>query len=269
MKRNLVAFGVAVSCVGAALAATGAAAAAPVRPRARLTHFLCQRAIDPGQRLVSVEAVMRPLTGTKGLELKFDLLSKAPGAINFGVVRGGDLGSWITPAKQAITLGTRPGDVWSLNHPVADLPAPASYRFQVLFRWIGAHGRVLATVQRDSKSCFQAELRPDLEAQSLVAQAIPSKPKRDLYVGMVTDSGLTGAGPFAVEFADGGIVKDRTIPHIDAHQTLTVRFEGPLCVSSAPPTMTIDPTQQVDAYTRASNSISATCPPSGSAPPPA
>jgi hypothetical protein len=210
---------------------------------------------------------MRPLAGTKGLELKFDLLSKTAGAFGFTVVRGGDLGTWITPPRQAITLGTRPGDVWTLNHPVADLPAPATYRFRVSFRWLGAHGRVLGTVVRDSKTCFQPELRPDLEAVSLVAQAIPNKPKKDLYVGTITDTGVTGAGPFAVEFADGSIVKDHTVPHIASHQTLELQFEGPLCVSTAPPTMTIDPTQQVDAYTRANNSITATCPPSGAAPP--
>ena len=263
----MAAFGVAVSFGGAALAATGAATAAPVLPRAHLRKFVCQRAIEPGQRLISVEAVMRPLTGTKQLELKFDLLSRAPGQLSFTVVHGGDLGTWITPPRQAVTLGTRPGDVWRLNHPVADLPAPDTYRFQVSFRWIGAHGLVLGTVVRNSKACFQPELRPDLVAVSLVPQPVPGKPKKDLYVGTIMDSGLTGAGPFTVEFTDGSIVKDHTVAHIGAHQTLTVRFVGPLCVSTAPPTMTIDPTQQVNAYTRANNSVTATCPASGSAPP--
>ena len=242
---------------------------AAASPRAHLRGFVCQRALEPAQRLVSVVAVMRPLKGTKRLELKFDLLTKPAGASTYGPVRGGDLGTWISPPPQPTTLGTQAGDVWSLNHPVADLPAPADYRFHVSFRWIGAHERVLATVVRSSRTCFQPELRPDLQALSLVPQPIPSQPKHDLYVGTITDAGMTGAGPFSVEFTDGSIVKDHTVHHIAPHQMLIVRFVGPLCVPTAPPTMTIDPTQQVDAYTRANNSVTATCPASGSTPPPA
>jgi hypothetical protein len=269
MRRTLVASVVAVSaCVAGLLAAAVGASARGGAPRDHLTKFVCQRALEPAQRLVSVTAVMRPIHGTRRLELKFDLLTKPAGASTYAVVRGGDLGAWKSPPRQEVTLGTRPGDVWLLNHPVADLPAPAAYRFRVSFRWIGRHGRVLATVVRNSKTCFQPELRPNLEALSLVPHPIPNQPRRDLYVGTITDAGLTGAGPFSVEFADGSIVKDRTVSHISPHQVLTVKFPGPACVPSAPPTMTIDPTQQVDAYTRANNSITATCPASGSAPPP-
>lgn len=250
---------VAACCAGLLTASSGASAA-PLRSRAHLRQFVCQRALEPAQRLVSVVAVMRPIHGTRRLKLRFDLLTKAPGASSWGMVHGGDLGTWISPPKQQVTLGTRPGDVWALNHPVADLPAPAVYRFQVSFRWLGRHGRVLGTVVRNSKTCFQPELRPDLEALSLVPQPLPNQPKHDLYVAKITDAGLSGAGPFSVEFTDGSIVRDHTVSHISPHQVVTVRFIGPPCLPTAPPTMTIDPTQQVDAYTRANNSITATCP---------
>jgi hypothetical protein len=252
----------------AGLTVTAGGASATVGPaRAHLRKFVCQQALEPAQRLVSVVAGLRPIRGTRRLLLKFDLLAKPAGASTYTVVHGGDLGTWKSPPKQAITLGTRAGDVWSLNHPVADLPAPASYRFVVSFRWIGPRGRVLATVVRDSRTCFQPELRPNLEALSLVPQPIRNQPKRELYVGTIMNAGLTGAGPFAVEFTDGSVVRDVRIRHIYRHQTLTVRFVGPACNPTAPPTMTIDPTQQVDAYTRVDNSVTATCPASGSAPP--
>jgi hypothetical protein len=257
--RRILAASIVVLAGGGALVGGAAASAIHTPARARLRGFVCQHALEPSQRLVSVVAVMRPLPGTRRLELRFDLIATGPAATMSGYVHGGDLGTWISPPKQPITLGTRPGDVWSLNHPVADLPAPATYRFRVTFRWVGAHRRVLGDAVRESPRCIQPELRPDLQAVAFVAQPMPNKPKRDSYVATITDDGSTGAGPFDVEFTDGTIIKHHVVSHIKPHQTLTLNFEGPVCDSTAPPTMTIDPTQQVDDYNRTNNSLTATC----------
>ncbi len=257
--RRILAASIVGLAAGGALAGSAAASPTANPPRAHLRGFVCQHALEPVQRLISVVAVMRPVTGTKRLELRFDLIAKGPAAAASGYVRGGDLGTWISPPKQPITLGTRPGDVWSLNHPVADLPAPATYRFRVTFRWLGADGRVVAETVRESAKCFQPELRPDLQAVSLVAKPIPNKPKRDSYIATITDAGFTGAGQFDVEFADGTSITSHVVPRIKAHQTLTLSFEGPACNASAPPTMTIDPTEQVDDYNRTNNSLTANC----------
>jgi hypothetical protein len=258
MRRFL--FSVAVGLAAlASVAITPASGSAATAPRASLQGFVCQRAIEPAQREVSVTAVMRPLKGTRRLELRFDLLSKTAPASTYSVVHGPGLGTWVTPTDPP-TLGSRPGDVWKLNHPVADLPAPASYRLQVEFRWIGTHGRVIGGQVRVSQTCFQPELRPDLDAVSFTAQAIPGHPKRDSYTAEIADKGLTGAGSFQLQFTFGTTVTDRTVKHIGAHQHKTFTFVGPLCDSSAAPTMTLDPDQQVDDYNRANNSLTATCP---------
>jgi hypothetical protein len=258
MRRFLISGAVALAVLASAgaAAASGAAGSAP---RALLDESVCQRALDPGQRLVSVRAVMRPLKGTRKLEMRFELLSKAPPATTFSPVQGAGLGSWVSPTDP-VTLGQRPGDIWRLSHPVADLPAPASYRFQVTFRWIGRNGRVLGAEVRSTRNCFQPELRPDLAAVSFDAQPVAGHPKKDAYSAVIADEGATGAGPFQVQFTFGTVVKDHTVTHIRAHQELTFNFQGPVCDSTAPPTMTIDPDQQVDDYNRTNNSITATCP---------
>jgi hypothetical protein len=244
----------------AALASAGAAAAShSAGPRASLPQFVCQRAMDPGQREVSVTAVMRPLKGTRRLELRFDLLSKAPAATSFSAVRGEGLGTWVTPSDPP-SLGSRPGDVWRLNHPVYDLPAPASYRFGVEFRWLGTHNRVIGGQVRDSKTCYQPELRPDLAAVAFNAQAVPNHPKRNSYTAVIADKGHTGAGPFQVQFTFGTTITDHTVKHIGPHQKRTFTFVGPACDSTAPPTVTLDPDQQVNDYNRTNNSLPATCP---------
>src|SRR5450432_2555286 len=120
-------------------------------PRYDLTSFACQRALDPPNRSVSVNAVMRPVKGTRKLSLKDP------------------------------TLGRRAGDVWELNKAVSNLDAPAVYRFRVTFRWLGAHDRVLATAVTQSGSCGQRELRPDLLVRSVSVEAIPYKPHKQRY----------------------------------------------------------------------------------------
>jgi CARDB len=242
----------------ASIGAASASGSASTAPHGSLQDFVCQRALDPGQRTVSVTAVMRHVTHTRRLEVRFVLLSKSAGTA-FAVVNGTGLGTWVSPTDPA-SLGTRPGDVWRLSHPVADLPAPATYRFVVTFKWIGDKGRVIRTEIRESRTCYQPELRPDLVAESFTAQTIANHPKKNLYSAVIKDTGLTGAGPFQVQFTFGTDVVDHTVEHINAHAEKTFTFTGPICDSSAPPTMTIDPDQQVDVYSRTNTSLSATCP---------
>src|ERR1700722_20291346 len=232
MRRFLISGAVALAVLasfGAAGAsgAAGGSRAAASGPRALLDQFVCQRALDPGQRLVSVRAVMRPLKGTRKLEMRFELLSKAPPATTFSPVQGTGLGSWVSPTDP-VTLGQRPGDIWRLSHPVADLPAPASYRFQITFRWIGPKGRVVGTQVRSTRNCFEPEMRPDLAAVSFDAQPIAGHPKHDSYTAVIADKGLTGAGPFQIQFAFGTVVKDHTVTHIRPRQQLTFSFAGPV-----------------------------------------
>jgi hypothetical protein len=257
MRRFLVTSAAALAAI-ASIGAASASGSTATAAHGSLVNFVCQRALEPDQRTVSVTAVMRHVTHTRRLELRFVLLSKSAGG-SFSVVNGTGLGTWVSPTNPG-SLGTRPGDVWRLSHPVADLPAPATYRFVVTFRWIGDKGRVIRTEIRESRNCYQPELRPDLVAESFTAQAIAGHPKKDQYNAVIKDTGLTGAGPFQVQFTFGTVVVDHTVEHIAAHAKKTFTFVGPTCDASAPPTMTIDPDQQVDVYSRTNTSVSATCP---------
>src|SRR5690348_3472567 len=87
----------AVACTASPPALAGTIAPGKARLRAPRPHD-CQKALDPGQRMISVTAVMRSVPGTQQLQLKFVLLTKAPGSQAFTPVQGGDLGTWISPA---------------------------------------------------------------------------------------------------------------------------------------------------------------------------
>src|SRR5919108_3150799 len=144
-----------IVCGGAmlALSAGAAAAVAGAPPHSSLSHFVCQRAIDPLSRAVSVTAVMRPVTGTVRMAVRFDLLGKGPRGRRFAIIHGGDLGKWVSPSDP--TLGQRPGDTWEPTHVVVNLAAPRLYRFRVRFRGTGDRGHLLGQSLRMSRTCYQ------------------------------------------------------------------------------------------------------------------
>jgi len=193
------------------------------------------------------------------MQLRFQLFSKPNAAPVFSPVIGGDLGTWITPKNP--TLGQQPGDVWNLQKQVADLGAPASYRFRVSFKWLGARGHILAVTMKLSATCFQPELRPDLAVESFTGQAIPGHPNENRYVVTIRNDGATAAGPFEVLFAPGGAapVTTKQVPGLAAHTRVARDFLGPVCDPASTPTVTVDPTDQVDDYNRANNTMAAVC----------
>ncbi|MGO9884268.1 MAG: CARDB domain-containing protein [Solirubrobacteraceae bacterium] len=264
MKR--LAAGAVTLALGALLAAGTASAGTPsggqpsLSPRAQLTGFSCHRALNPANRSISVTAVMRPLTGTEHMALRFNLLSTSPLTGITTAVHFGDLGTWKTPKNP--TLGQLPGDVWSLQKSVYQLVAPASYRFRVMFRWTGHGGRVIGTAVRLSSRCHQVELRPDLLVSSISVAPISGDPADNLYTAVIANDGNSGAGPFEVLFApaDGSAPKTRTVQLLRGHTSTMLSFLGPVCTSSTDPTVTADSTDEVDDLNRANNSLTATCP---------
>jgi len=238
-----------------------AAAASARRPRAQLTDFVCVRALDPPNRSVSARAVMRPLAGTRRLELKFDLLTRRrAGAAMQSVVRAGDLGVWISPSNP--TLGQLPGDVWNFDKSVVDLRAPAGYELRVAFRWIGAHRRVISSEVRYSPRCREPELRPDLLVRSITVTAIAGHPGEELYSAVIRNAGASAAGPFSVLFApgDGSAPKRHTVGLLPAYTSRVEQFVGPLCTAASAPTVTVDSAGQVDDLNRTNNQLTAACP---------
>jgi hypothetical protein len=235
--------------------ATASGAGTPA-PRDELRSFVCQKALDPPTRAVSIQAVMRPVAGTAKMQIRFDLMRKSKPGATFKIVRGHFLGSWLTPDNP--TLGQRPGDVWIVNHPVVDLSAPATYRFRVTFRWIGSKGQQLSTMVQSSPNCYQPELRADLLVRSVTATTLSSG--RYAYTATVANRGHTGASPVEVDFAGAGPTQAATLASVGAKSTAHHRFVAPACTAGSRLTLTVDPSHTVDEYDFANNVLSVPCP---------
>jgi hypothetical protein len=144
MRRGLL-----VCVFASALAVASAQAATNPPPRANLQGFVCQRASSQLDRAIEVWGVMRPVTGTQTMQMKFVLLRRSASGDSFSPVRGGGVGHW----RQA-----KPGtELYRVQRLVANLPAPAVYRFAVTFRWTGADGSVLSRTTLLSARCYQPQ----------------------------------------------------------------------------------------------------------------
>ncbi len=245
-----------IGCCALAIAVTAAATVGADPPRASLRSAVCVTALDPASRAIGITAVMRPLADTEKMQLKPQLLSRANSASPYTRVRGGDLDNWVPTPDPA--LGRQPGDVWNFIKQVVRLKAPATYRFRVFFRWIGAHGRILGTAARTGPTCYQPELRPDLQVRTISVQAVPGQPDQNAYVALIHNAGATAAGPFQVQFSEGDVLKTHTVSRLAAHSSVKERFIGPLCTAGAA-AVTADPTDQVDDLNRANNTLAVVC----------
>jgi CARDB len=241
--------------------AASASAASPASPSPslyQLRSFVCQKAMDPPARAVSIQGVMRPVTGTAKMQMRFDLMRKI-GSGGFTRVRGRQLGSWISP--QDPTLGQNPADVWILNHPVVDLAAPATYRFRVNFRWLGAQGQRLATAVQTTAGCYQPEMRADLLVRSLNVGAVTSGQAEQNYTAVIANRGQTGAGPFQVVLAGAGSSPTTaTVAWLAPRSTVREQFVAPACSAGTNLTVTVDPAHTIDEYDFANNTLTIPCP---------
>jgi CARDB len=241
----------------AVLAFGPASGAVASPPSDQLRSFVCQKALDPPTRAVSIQAVMRPVTGTAKMQIRFDLMRRTKSGAPFKVVRGHYLGSWLTPDNP--TLGQRPGDVWIVNHPVVGLPAPATYRFRVSFRWIGSSGQQLSSAVQTSSNCYQPELRADLLVRSLTVTPLGSG--KSAYVATIANRGQTAAGPVEVDLAGvGSVPQAQTLASVGPKSTTHERFVAPTCTPGANLAVTVDPSHTIDEYDFTNNVLTMPCP---------
>jgi CARDB len=254
-----------IASLGAVASATLVAnvAAAPASPpRAHLRGFVCHRDVDPLRRQISLDAVMRPVPGTRRMELGFDLLRRTKRNGPWSVVSGGGLP--MQTAGGNPPLGQHAADVWSVIDTDKRLPAPAVYRYRVTFRWVLRNHGTAQTKTLYSPKCFQPELRPDLLVDSITVDAVPGKADQAHYTALIRNGGASAAGPFEIEFAPGSAsgspAKSRTVNGLAAGASRAESFVGPACTSASAPTITVDPTDRIDDYNRANNSLTATCP---------
>ena len=239
----------------AALAAAPAAHADDVATAlggSRAVLSTCHRAVEQGDRFMTVVAAMRTQPGAERLGIRFDLLQKLP-RDRYRHLKAPGLGVW------NVSDARRPA--YRYVKRIENLAAPASYRAVVRFRWYDDRGRTLRHVRRVTRSCRQPDYRPDLKLQSPQIQA-PQGDTQRYEVGVV-NAGRTVATNFDVLLAVNGALQPvQVVQQLDPGERQRVRFLGPRCRPGSLVSFTVDPDNRVDERAEGNDSLSVTCPPS-------
>ena len=261
-SRRLLGVGAAVACALALGSGTALGQSSPTSANDQLRSFVCQKALDPPARAVSVQAVMRPVTGTSKMQMKFELLRSTKSHPRFVSVRGRGLGSWIVADRpDARAAGRRRVD----PHPPGREPrGPGDVQVPGHVPVARVHGQTLGTAMQSSTPCYQPEMRADLLVRSLSVTPITSGASagQSAYIAVINNRGLTGAGPVPVAFADGASAPMSGDDRLGGPKSSArERFVAPACTRRRPTlTVTVDPTQTIDEYDYANNALTMACP---------
>jgi hypothetical protein len=133
---------------GTAIQQTGQGGAPIGKADATATLEQCATATIPQtERSATFAAEMTAIPGSARMELRIDLEERAPGEALYRTVTAPGLGVWHSSAAGVKVFGH--------IQQVTDLSAPALYRGAVRFRWLGAKGRPIKTVELRTAHCEQ------------------------------------------------------------------------------------------------------------------
>jgi hypothetical protein len=255
---------VAASAAGAATLRAGGEslhAAALARAGAVLvsaTVTACTTGDSDAQRSATFSAAMAAVPGTSTMSVAFDLYEQTSATSPYVAVSAPGFGVW-QGSDRAIASFTA-------NENVVDLPAPASFRALVRYRWLSRSGRVIRRTERVTKACVETAPEPDLFIAQITRA--PGSPARtnELYNVVVRNSGPGTAGPFEVALSVGATpLADQQVAGLAPHSNATVQFSGPRCTSGSTITAQVDPAGAISEPADSSRKITLTCGAGGSA----
>ena len=125
---------------------------APGRTPASASLEECVSSASQEGRSATFAGEMSMLPGAVRMEIRIDLLERAPEELGYHRVAAPGLGVW---------RGAAPGvKTYRYLKQVTNLAAPASYRGLVRFRWLNARGRLIASTELRTRPCSQTLLSP-------------------------------------------------------------------------------------------------------------
>lgn len=232
--------------------AAAPAVAAPATPPVAATLVSCVRSPDAAQRSASFTARMPALPGTRRMLLRFDLFQRVSAAEGFTPVKVPRWGLW---QRSRARVG---GFVFTKH--VNGLQAPGEYRAVVRFRWLDARGRVQRTARRRTRICHQPDLRPDLRAVRVLAEAGPTADTAT-YRAVVANRGRGPAPDFAVTVAAGDtVLATQRLAPLGPRSRRPVVVSAPRCAPGSVLRLTVDSDAEVAEVSETDNVAEAPCP---------
>ncbi len=112
----------------------------------------CVSSPEQEERAATFSGEMIAIPGSTRMEMRIDVLEKAPEEESYRRVSAPGLGVWRSPAA----------GVKSFRYlkQVTNLAAPASYRGALRFRWFNAHGRQIGFAELRTRPCEETVVSP-------------------------------------------------------------------------------------------------------------
>jgi len=197
------------------------------------TLTACHTDALPANRYAIFASQMTSVTGTVTMAVNFQLEERKAAAVAFVPVSAPGFGVWVSSA---------PGvGIYTYDHEVTALPAPAAFRVSVRARWFDRHHHVIRRDALVSPVCVQPLLTPDLAIGALTRSA-GTQAGTLTYSVVVRNGGTAAAGPFQVSFSVAGVaLPDAAVTALAAGAKQVVQFTGPRCVPGSTLTASADP----------------------------
>jgi hypothetical protein len=191
----------------------------------------------PANRYAIFASQMTSVTGTITMAVNFQLEERKATAGPFVPVSAPGFGVWVSSA---------PGvGIYTYDHEVTALPAPAAFRVSVRARWFDRHHRVIRRDALVSPVCLQPLLTPDLAIGTLT-RAAGTQAGTLTYDVVVHNDGTAAAGPFQVSLSLAGVaLPNAGVTGLAAGAKQVVQFTGPRCVAGTTLTASADPAAAV------------------------
>jgi hypothetical protein len=145
---SLLGLGAALALVCAAPAGAGVwMAPGLAKPSVSTTLEQCATSGSQEERSATFAGEMVSVPGTARMEMRIDVAERLPEEVDYRTLSAPGLGVWRFSAQSV--------KVYRYLKQVINLAGPAFYRGVVHFRWLGAHGRLLASAVLHTRRCEQ------------------------------------------------------------------------------------------------------------------
>ena len=198
------------------------------------------------------QTIAQAVPGTVAMSVDFKLEERSATSFAFLPVKATGFGTWVISQPRV--------GIFSYNHEVTALPAPAAFRVRVKARWIGRHKRVLREAFALSPVCLQPLLQPNLVIGRIV-RAPTGVGGQFQYTVEVRNIGTGAAGPFDVSLSIGSTaLAPVTIAALPAGAAGPALFSGPACAAGTTLTATADPAHAIAAPADPRRTVTLSCP---------
>jgi hypothetical protein len=230
-------------------AAFAGSAARHARSKTSLEVRSCQTSDDADKRKATFYASMRALPRTRRMMMRFTLVDRSSDEPS--TVKLESLKRWRRSGRGVRKFG--------YAQTVTGLEAGHTYGAKVRFRWIGRHGRRLASAGRASGDCRQDGGLPNLALKRVTARRGLDPSAEEVYSLAVVNRGNAEARSVKVNLiVDSREADSAEIESVAPGDHATVEISGPRCEARI--RAVVDPDDAITETTEDDNTRRQRCP---------